>query len=53
MRTKKCNALNGVVEYHFPVDSRSRFLYWRVIESSRDARLHFYGFEYDADIIQR
>lgn len=45
------DATNGVVEYRFPSDSRGKFLYWRITEASRFARFHFYGFEYDADII--
>lgn len=45
-------ALDGVVEYHFPESSRGPFLFWKITESSRSARMHFYGFEYDADIIK-
>lgn len=43
----------GVVEYKFPEGSRGKFLFWKIYEASRNARMHFYGFEYDADIISK
>ena len=46
-------ALDGVVEYRFPAGSRGKFLFWKITEASRNARLHFYGFEFDAEVIER
>lgn len=48
------DALDGVVEYRFPQGAnRGKFLFWKVYESSRNARFHFYGLEFDAKIIKR
>ena len=47
------DASSGVVDYKFPEGSRGKFLFWKIYEASRNARLHFYGFEFDADIIPR
>lgn len=47
-------ALDGVVEYRFPENAnRGKFLFWKIIEASRNARSHWYGFEYDAEVIPR
>lgn len=46
-------ALDGVVEYRFPAGSQGKFLFWKITEASRSARLQFYGFEYDAEIERR
>ena len=45
-------AIDGVVDYHFPSGSRGRLLYWRISESSRNSRLSWYGMEFDADVIE-
>ena len=37
------DATNGIVQYMFPTGSRSRLLYVRVTESSKTARINFYG----------
>lgn len=46
-------SVDGVAEYRFPEGSRSRFLFYRISESSTTARFEFYGLECDADIIPR
>jgi hypothetical protein len=43
-------ALDGIVEYRFPEGSLGKLLFWKIIESSRNSRLQFYSFEYDAEI---
>jgi hypothetical protein len=43
-------ALDGVAEYRFPEGSRGKFLFWKINESSRNTRMNFFGFEYDATI---
>lgn len=45
-------AVDGSVEYRFPEGSRGKFLFWKIIESSQNARLHFYGMEYDAEVVE-
>ena len=45
-------AVDGVVDYHFPSGSRGRLLYWKITESSRNSRLNFYGMEFDAEVIE-
>lgn len=47
------NAYSGNVEYRFPQGSRGKFLYWKINEASRNARMHFYGFEFDANVISK
>lgn len=47
------DALDGVVEYRFPEGSRGKFLYWKITEASKSARMDFKGFEFDAEVIQR
>lgn len=44
------SANNGIVEIHFPPDTRGRILYWQIIESSKNARMHFFGIEFDAEL---
>lgn len=43
---------SGVVEYSFPEGSRGIFCFYKIIESSREARFQYLGLEYSADIIQ-
>src|SRR3990167_589921 len=38
--------VDGVVEHHFPEGSRGKFLFWKISEASRNARMHFLGFEF-------
>lgn len=40
---------SGVAAFNFPVGSRGRFLFVRVMESSKNANFSFYGFVVDAD----
>lgn len=47
------SAKDGVVEYHFPSDSRGRFLFFKISDSSTSSPFEFYGIEVDADLIQR
>jgi hypothetical protein len=42
----------GWLEYHFPPETRSRFVFWKLSESSTDTRFKFYGFEYSFDIVE-
>jgi len=44
------DARSGVVQYHFPPGSRSRILYVRVKESSKNARSVFYGVSIGASL---
>ena len=44
---------DGVVEYRFPEGSRGRFMFYKIYEASRDSRFQFYGWEFDADKIER
>mgnify|MGYP001615908554 CR=1 FL=1 len=44
---------DGVVEYKFPETTRSKFLFWKITEASRNARFHFYGGEYEFEVIQK
>ena len=46
------DAQNGVVEYK-PSGLRSRLLFVKIYEASRNARFHFYGFDYEATVIDR
>lgn len=46
------DARDGAVEYRFPSGSTGKFLYWKIIESSRNSRLNFYGFEYEANLVK-
>jgi hypothetical protein len=46
------DAKDGVVRRHFPQGSRSKLLFWRVYDSSRDSRYIFYGFSLDYDIVR-
>ena len=45
-------ATDGAVDYKFPSGSRGKFLFWKIIESSRNSRMSFFGMEFDAEIIQ-
>ena len=44
---------DGFVEMRFPGDSEGRLLFWKFIESSRQSRFSFMGFEVDYDLIRR
>ena len=44
---------SGVAEFRFPEGSRGKFLFWKIYEASRNARLHLYGFEVDYEIINK
>jgi len=44
---------NGVAEFKFPQGSRSRLLFVKIYEASRNTRFNLYGFSYDADPIAR
>lgn len=46
-------AIDGVVEFRFPEGTRGKFLYWKINESSRTARLNFYGLEFSAEAIAK
>lgn len=46
-------AKDGVVEYHFPSDSRGRFLFYKISDNSSAARFEWYGAELDVDLINR
>ena len=45
-------ATDGIVEYRFPEGSRGKMLFWKIIESSQNARLHWFGMEYDAEVVE-
>lgn len=45
------DARTGVVEYHFPQGSRSRLLFLKITEASRNTRFDWYGGEIDGDIL--
>lgn len=45
-------AVDGVVEYK-PSELRSKLLFVKIYEASRNARFHFYGFSYEADAVER
>ena len=45
-------AVDGVVDYHFPSGSRGRLLYWKITESSRNSRMSFFGMEFDMEVIE-
>ena len=42
---------SGIVRYKFPNNTRSKMLYIRIHEKSKDAQFVFYGFSYDAEPI--
>jgi hypothetical protein len=42
----------GWLEYHFPPDTRSRFVFWRISENSMDSRFKFNGWEVSFDVIE-
>ena len=44
---------DGVAEFRFPAGSRGKFLFWRVMESSKNSTTSVYGFEIDAEIIPK
>lgn len=44
---------DGVAESKFPSGSRGKLLHWKLSESSRDSRFHFYGLAIDVDFIER
>ena len=46
-------ARDGIVEYHFPSDSRGRFLFYKISDNSSAARFEWYGAELDVDLINR
>ncbi len=46
-------AQNGIVEYHFPSDSRGRFLFYKISDSSISSRFEWFGMEIDATPLQR
>ncbi len=46
------DARSGVVNYKFKQGDRGKFLFWKIYDSSKNARFDFYGFEVDADIVQ-
>lgn len=45
-------AIDGVVEYK-PGGLMSKLLFVKIYEASRNARFHFYGFDYEAEVITR
>ena len=42
---------DGVTQFRFPKDSRGKFLFYKIYEASRNARFNFYGFAFDALIV--
>ena len=46
-------AKDGVVEYHSPSESRSRFLFYKISDNSTTSPFEWYGIEFDADLIER
>ena len=40
---------DGIAELRFPGGSEGKLLFWKVIESSANARFHLYGFSIDAN----
>ena len=44
---------DGVAEFRFPAGSRGKFLFVKIYEASRNNRFQFYGFAYDAEVIDR
>lgn len=44
---------DGFTEYRFPDGSRSRLLFLKITEASRNSRFHFYGWSQDFDPIER
>jgi len=45
--------VDGMAEGGFPEGSRSKLLFWKVTEASRDARFHFYGMTISCDLLDR
>ena len=45
------NASDGICEFRFPQDSRSRLLFLRIYESSPNSQWTYYGCSIDADIM--
>jgi hypothetical protein len=43
---------DGVAEMRFPNNSAGRLLFWKLAESSMDARFTFYGFVLDVELGQ-
>lgn len=43
---------DGVCEFRFPAESRSRFLFVRLYESSKNSRWTYYGSQIDATVIK-
>ena len=43
-------AINGIVEFKIPAGTRSRLMYYKIIEASRQTRMNWYAMEYDADL---
>ncbi len=44
------DVIDGFVEYRFPPDSRSRFVFMRIYESSKNSQFVYYGSEIQAEI---
>jgi len=42
----------GWLEYHFPPETRSRFVFWKISETSTDTRFKFYGWEVSFDTVE-
>lgn len=47
------DAINGVVSYRFPIETRSKFLFVKITDSSKNAPLTCYGFTVEADPIKK
>ncbi len=44
---------DGVAEFRFPADTRGRFLFIKIYESSMNSRFSFYGYDVQATVIPR
>ena len=44
---------DGSVDFQFPSGSRGKLLFVKITEASRNSRFQFYGFSYEADLINR
>lgn len=44
---------SGICEFRFPENSRSKFLFVRIYESSKTSRFTFYGQDIDAKVIEK
>lgn len=45
------DAISGVVNFHFPADSRGVYLFGKISDNSNNSNLSFYGYEVDFDIL--